>query len=80
MSEQTGQIFLAPRRRLAPRRPPAAAPAGAPALAAHPGTEFRGYAGIPKTGPLAPELVAELRHGYLACVSFLAQRSPRRSA
>jgi len=70
--------FNAPRRywdlydraRLAPPAP-AAAPAGAPALAAHPGTEFRGYAGIPKAGPLAPELVAELRHGYLACVSFL---------
>ena len=70
--------FNAPRRywdlydraRVAPPAP-AAAPHGAPALAGHPGTELRGYAGIPKEGPLSPELVAELRHGYLACVSFL---------
>ena len=70
--------FNAPRRywdlydraRLAPPAPPAA-PAGAPALAGHPGTELRGYAGIPKEGPLPPALVAELRHGYLAAVSFL---------
>jgi iduronate 2-sulfatase len=70
--------FNAPRRywdlydraRLAPPAP-VAAPADAPALAGHPSTELRGYAGIPKEGPLSPELVAELRHGYLACVSFL---------
>jgi len=70
--------FNAPRRywdlydraRLAPPAP-ATAPADAPALAGHPGAELRGYAGIPKEGPLPPALVAELRHGYLACVSFL---------
>lgn len=46
-------------------------PAGAPALAGHAWNELRGYAGMPKEGPLSPEQIAELRHGYLAGVSFL---------
>lgn len=50
---------------------PPAMPAGAPAIAGHAWNELRGYAGVPAKGPLPPEQVAELRHGYLACVSFL---------
>ena len=58
------------RAKLAPPDP-AAAPAGAPALAAHPWQELRGYIGVPKTGPLPAAQIAELRHGYLAAISFL---------
>ncbi len=50
---------------------PPDAPRGAPAIAGHAWNELRNYAGVPAAGPLAPELVAELRHGYLACISFL---------
>ncbi len=46
-------------------------PDGAPALASHSSPELRSYEGIPKEGPIPPEQVAELRHGYLAAVSFL---------
>jgi iduronate 2-sulfatase len=46
-------------------------PEGAPAIAGHPWNELRGYQGVPKTGPLPPAQIAELRHGYLACISFL---------
>ncbi len=49
----------------------AAMPAGAPAIAGHPWNELRGYGGIPKEGPLTEEKIAELRHGYLACISYL---------
>lgn len=58
------------RSRLAPPSP-AQMPAGAPAVAGHGWNELRGYAGVPKSGPLPPEQIAELRHGYLACISFL---------
>lgn len=46
-------------------------PEGAPAIAGHPWNELRGYAGVPKQGPLPPGQIAELRHGYFACISFL---------
>jgi iduronate 2-sulfatase len=46
-------------------------PADAPEMAFHDSDELRNYAGIPKSGPLSPELVAELRHGYYAGISFL---------
>jgi iduronate 2-sulfatase len=46
-------------------------PEAAPAIAGHPWNELRGYAGVPKQGPLPPEMIAELRHGYLACISYL---------
>ncbi|MES2694042.1 MAG: sulfatase [Verrucomicrobiota bacterium] len=46
-------------------------PEGAPPIAGHPSKEVRGYGGVPEEGPLSPELIAELRHGYLAGVSFL---------
>ncbi|MFM8335816.1 MAG: sulfatase [Opitutaceae bacterium] len=58
------------RSRLRPPSPPTM-PAGAPALAGHTWNELRGYAGMPKDGPLSAEQIAELRHGYLAGVSFL---------
>ncbi len=58
------------RSRLAPPEP-AELPVGAPAIARHRGAELRNYDGIPKSGPLPPALVAELRHGYLAGISFL---------
>jgi len=53
--------------------PPASTlpPEGAPALAGHHSPELRSYEGIPKEGPLPREQVAELRHGYLAAVTFL---------
>ena len=35
------------------------------------GTELRTYAGIPAAGELPGPLVAELRHGHLAAISFL---------
>jgi iduronate 2-sulfatase len=33
--------------------------------------ELRGYRDIPAKGPVPAEKAAELRHGYLACVSFI---------
>ncbi len=50
---------------------PRETPQGAPAIAGHPWNELRNYAGMPATGPLTSEQVAELRHGYLACISYL---------
>ncbi len=46
-------------------------PQGAPAIAGHPWNELRGYAGVPKEGALPAGQIAELRHGYLACISYL---------
>lgn len=46
-------------------------PTGAPVIAGHAWNELRGYAGVPKSGPLPAAQVAELRHGYLAGISFL---------
>lgn len=58
------------RARIRPPQP-AEAPAGAPAIAGHACNELRGYTGVPKQGPLPAAQIAELRHGYLACISFL---------
>jgi Arylsulfatase A and related enzymes len=58
------------RTKLAPVDP-ASAPAAAPAIAGHDSDELRNYGGIPKEGPIPPELAAELRHGYYASISFL---------
>jgi iduronate 2-sulfatase len=44
--------------------------AGAPEIALHDWVELRGYKDIPNKGPLSPEKIAELRHGYYACVSY----------
>lgn len=45
-------------------------PAGAPQIALHDSVELRGYTDIPNKGPLSSEKIAELRHGYYACVSY----------
>lgn len=58
------------RARLSPPSPDRM-PEGAPAIAGHPWNELRGYKGVPAQGPLPAAQVAELRHGYLACISFL---------
>lgn len=46
-------------------------PSGVPELALHNWKELRNYAGMPENGELTAAQVAELRHGYLAAVSFL---------
>lgn len=58
------------RAKLSPPANPSA-PAGAPEIASHDSDELRKYGGMPETGPFTPEQVMELRHGYLAGVSFL---------
>ena len=70
--------FNAPKRywdlydRQALTTPDPAGPAhDAPELADNRGTELRTYAGIPAAGELPGPLVAELRHGHLAAISFL---------
>jgi len=45
-------------------------PAGAPEIALHDSVELRGYTDIPDKGPLSTAKIAELRHGYYACVSY----------
>jgi len=37
----------------------------------HASFELRVRYGIPKTGPIGPELAGKLRHAYLACVSYV---------
>jgi len=46
-------------------------PTGIPDFAWHQSAELRGYADMPKDGPLPDALVKRLRHGYYACVSFM---------
>ena len=46
-------------------------PAEAPELAVRSWQELEGYKDIPNEGPIPPEKVRELRHGYYACVSFV---------
>ncbi|MBD3314541.1 MAG: sulfatase-like hydrolase/transferase [Chitinivibrionales bacterium] len=46
------------------------APKDAPERSLHDFPELRGYAGIPKEGPLPDELARTLIHGYYACVSY----------
>jgi len=41
------------------------------ALAFHSNAEVRGYADVPSTGPISPDKIAELRHGYYACSSYM---------
>ena len=47
-----------------------APPKGAPAYAPQLGGELRQYAGVPKTGPVPPDLARKLVHGYYAAVSY----------
>ncbi len=46
-------------------------PRGAPEVAVRSWKELEGYTDIPQNGQLSPEKVAELRHGYYACVSYV---------
>jgi len=46
-------------------------PKGAPELAVRSWKELEGYRDIPEEGLLSKEKVAELRHGYYACVSYM---------
>lgn len=46
-------------------------PSGIPDFAWHNSKELRGYADIPDDGPLADELIRQLRHGYYACLSYM---------
>ena len=47
------------------------APQNVPSLAMHNWAELRNYLDIPDKGSLSPEKIAELRHGYYACTSFV---------
>lgn len=47
------------------------APEGGAAMGLHASFELRTRAGIPKFGPLGPELSRTLKHAYLACVSYI---------
>ena len=46
-------------------------PKGGAAVGLHPSFELRVRHGIPKKGPLGDELSIKLKHGYLACVSYI---------
>jgi iduronate 2-sulfatase len=46
-------------------------PDGAPEFAVRSWRELEGYKDIPSDGLLGPQKVAELRHGYYACVSYI---------
>jgi iduronate 2-sulfatase len=54
-------------------RPPPnpAPPENVPEIAMHPWKELRNYRGMPKSGPLTTEQIAELRHGYYAAISYM---------
>lgn len=45
-------------------------PRGAPGVALHDSAELRGYTDMPKIGPLTPDQITTLRHGYYAATSF----------
>ena len=47
------------------------APKGGAAMGLHASFELRTRAGIPKLGPLGPDLSRTLKHAYLACVSYV---------
>jgi len=47
------------------------APENGAAMGLHASFELRTRAGIPKTGPIKPELARTLNHAYLACVSYV---------
>lgn len=47
------------------------APAGGAAMGLHASFELRTRHGIPKYGPIGPELSRTLLHGYLACTSYV---------
>lgn len=47
------------------------APEGGAAMGLHPSFELRARQGIPKIGPIDEELGRTLKHGYLACMSYI---------
>ena len=47
------------------------APANGAAMGLHASFELRTRHGIPKDGPIGPELATTLKHAYLACVSYV---------
>ena len=49
----------------------AAAPTNGAAMGLHASFELRTRAGIPKIGPIEPQLARTLMHAYLACVSYV---------
>ena len=50
---------------------PAQPPVDAPARSLHDFEELRGYQDVPAQGPLSPDLIARLRHGFYAAISHL---------
>lgn len=46
-------------------------PRGAPPWTGNNAGELRAYKGVPKEGPIPPQLARELVHGYYACVSYM---------
>ncbi|MFT5126084.1 MAG: sialidase-1, partial [Verrucomicrobiales bacterium] len=46
-------------------------PEGTPAIAGHSSSEPRRYPPVPKKGDYPESVARELKHGYLACVSFI---------
>ncbi|WP_430438281.1 sulfatase [Neorhodopirellula lusitana] len=48
-----------------------APPVNGAAMGLHPSFELRVRDGIPKSGPIGPELSRTLKHAYLACVSYV---------
>jgi iduronate 2-sulfatase len=58
-------------RDLIPAPQPVTAPKNVPPIALHDWVELRGYSDIEKQGPLTPEKIQELRHGYYAATSFM---------
>ncbi|MEH6306054.1 sulfatase [Olivibacter sp. CPCC 100613] len=49
---------------------PAISPQNVPEIALHNSTELRGYTDVPDEGPIPPEKIRELRHGYYASVTY----------
>src|SRR5690606_10104778 len=47
------------------------APNKAPEIALHNSTELRGYTDVPDIGPIPPEKMRELLHGYYASVTYI---------
>lgn len=54
-----------------PMPDPPRAPESAPPVALHDSVELRGYTDVPTTGPISPDRMRELIHGYYAGISFI---------
>ncbi|MDM8173872.1 MULTISPECIES: sulfatase [Olivibacter] len=51
-----------------PKQP--APPQNVPEIALHNSTELRGYTDVPDEGPIPPDKIRQLRHGYYASVTY----------